>query len=165
VDTCRRPSSANRLPNAGFDRGLTAWRTETGKARHVKEDVEGCATSGSIAFDPNEPDTILSECVSVQGGDTYNFGARVKLPRTVLVAGCELRLRTGPGCTIIAPGDSSRSVLIDSLDREDWHAIETSVQLAPDIVTAQVNCGPGGSGGTGTVYIDQVFLTKAPGRF
>lgn len=156
---------ANRIRNAGFDRGLDGWRTETGKARHSREDAEDCPSSGSVAFNPADPDTVLSECVPIQGGDTYHFGAWVKVPRTVLVAGCELRLRTGPGCTSLSPTDSSRSVYLDSQDRADWHAIEQVVMVPPEIVSAQVNCGPGGSGGTGTVYLDQVYLTRAPGRF
>jgi hypothetical protein len=66
------------------------------KARFAIEDSDGCASSGSASFQADDPDTISSECVRVQGGEQYNFGASMKVPRDVLVAGCELRLRTGP---------------------------------------------------------------------
>jgi hypothetical protein len=135
------------------------------KARFSSEDANGCSSSGSASFQPDDPDTIFSECVRVKEGDRYNFGVRVKVPRSVLVAGCELRLRTGPNCTALAPNDNSRSVFLNSDKTTEWHSIEASVVVPPDIQTASVLCGPGGSGGTGTVFIDRVFLTKSPGRF
>ena len=162
---CKKQSADNLLSNAGFDRNLSSWRTETAKARFSTEDADRCSSSGSVSFQPRDPDTISSQCVRVRGGERYNFGVRVKVPSNVLVAGCEVRLRTGQDCTALSPNDNSRSAFLNSSTTAEWHTVETSFVLPSDIKSALVSCGPGGSGGTGTVFIDRVFLTKSPGRF
>jgi hypothetical protein len=162
---CQQQSSANRIFNAGFNSSLDGWLTT--KGIWTSQDADGCVSSGSVSFLAADAGTFVSSCITVEGGGQYNFGARAKVPATTAAfrAVCELFFYTGLQCNILSSGDNSASTSVFSTNSTDWQTMEMAVTLPPDIHTATVDCGPGGTGGSGTFLFDQVFLSKAPGKF
>ncbi|HXC52360.1 MAG TPA: hypothetical protein VN634_15875 [Candidatus Limnocylindrales bacterium] len=69
----------NLLPNADFDTNLDGWDTTVG-TDWSPQDSDGSPSSGSLAIVVTEPkSTAITTCVPVTAGDTYEFGADIKI--------------------------------------------------------------------------------------
>jgi hypothetical protein len=161
---CRRQIAGNRLFNAGFDANLDGWNKD--KATWSSNDADSCSGSGSVSFRADDAGAISTDCFTLNPADSYNFGVKVWEPATSMYHGnCQLNYFTGPGCVALSPGDSSLWITLFSGNSSTWQSLQMSWLVPGDIHSGSINCGPGGSGGTGTFYFDQVYLTKSPGTF
>jgi hypothetical protein len=162
---CRRQSIGNRLFNAGFDTSLDGWKYDS-KAKWSSMDADSCPGSGSVSFNAADAGAIASDCFSINAGEVYNFGARIIEPPTSMYhAYCQFAYYTGDNCMPLVPGDGSLWESLMTIDSPTWQTAQTTVTIPDGMHSGAVNCGPAGSGGTGTFYFDQLYLTKAPGRF
>jgi hypothetical protein len=115
-----------------------------------------------VSFVANDAGTARTACFPLVAGDGYTFSARMKTPSTSVFRGaCELFLNTGANCGIAASNDSStRAVLFSTVGNIAWHNVQMTVTIPPGVVSGYVNCGPGGSDGSGTFFFDQVLLVR-----
>ena len=80
----------NLLLNSGFDTSLANWSTvgAVGNGNQIHdpaEDVGGNAASGAVELSltvaaPVGAQSGIAQCVAVTGGQTYNYGTRIKFP-------------------------------------------------------------------------------------
>src|SRR5262245_4413119 len=69
----------NLLPNADFNTDLAGWYTTAGTT-WTADDSDGSSSSGSLQIVVSEfKSTAITTCVPVTAGQSYDFGADIKL--------------------------------------------------------------------------------------
>src|SRR5688500_16487264 len=105
------PAAAqNLIDHAGFDDGIDGWSSSGAIAvTHGDADELGNPASGSlvVASPAGQTDTISSHrCLEVIGGETYVFGASVRIPEGLPVSSASVSIDwyDTPNCSSSAIG-------------------------------------------------------------
>jgi hypothetical protein len=169
---CPQPSAGNLLTNPGFETtaGRSGWTPMGGNTDAYASvdpfDAHGCPYSSSLklyTYLASYPPS-LTQCVPVSASKTYNFGAMI-YDQYCYGVFCELHWFNGASCGNVEVG----SELIQSTATA-WTAATAGPLTPPsDAVSARVICrsnGPAPGGGADCwAYIDEVYLTPAPGKY
>jgi hypothetical protein len=175
--SCPIPNTENLVQNPGFGTNLGFWDlgegyTEGETLSWTAEDTNNCPISG--AFRIHSPalsgGNLISQCMAVASGHPYNFGLRARLGQPTGsgwygAIGCRLSWALLDGCN----GQLFGRVDLFTPDTwvAGWQSL-TAENVSPpaDALSALVEC----SFETGMAppfdgYLDQIYLTTAPGRY
>lgn len=144
------PAVAQNLPgNPGFDGGLDSWsdygsqELSNGQRNYTGADVAGAAGSGSAqlllsAKAGNGVAIGLSQCFAVAPSQSYNYGARVRLPSGQPTGQARVHIEvafySAPFCEASLGVGGSQSLLIGTdfpLDDNAWRGIPAGVPGTP----------------------------------
>jgi hypothetical protein len=161
--TCPQPSAQNILRNPGFEADVSGWTSDPGTtAVWASSDAENCPFSGSAyVTTPGSTTSRFWQCVAVSPSTAYNFGVRMHAQG--VYNHCVLELYASAGCTNVG------NMVADSL----WLNVDWSGDLATIFTTAagdrsaRVSCydDDSGAGTGGSLFVDMVYLTPAPGGY
>jgi hypothetical protein len=169
---CPQPSAGNVIKNPGFDKDLTSWNVEMGTTvinwqpgtfmtgNMTYADGHTCAYSGAAYIsnpDPNNNSQRIWQCAAISTQTDYNFAVQ-QATLSGAYTHCVLDLYAGPGCT------GGFNTAADS----EWINVGWSTNMYPTLVnssfavSAKVSCyvEPNGS-----FFVDNVYLTPAPGQY
>jgi hypothetical protein len=160
--------AADLLANANFTTNLAFWDTTAGAA-WSPEDASGSSTSGSAQLQASGlASTVISQCVSVRGGERYLLEAYILFAAQNGAqgeAGIDARWYAGTNCTDELP-DSPASILVDS--SPDWTRQSLSPTTPVPAKSARIELRATDTGSTeGTTFTANLdlpifFLLGAP---
>lgn len=142
--TCANSTSMaageNLVPNGNFDTDLTSWTPRyLGTRLWSPDDADGAQDSGSVEIDAawsSRPTQLWSECIPVDGGRDYVFGAAQKhSPGPGSYAwgvGVALMWRQDAGCVVGLASVSIRS------SNSDWTPTSRIVSAPADAASAYI---------------------------
>jgi hypothetical protein len=165
--SCRAASAANLIRNPGFDQDIAGWTMlDDGKVVWVREDAADCSSSGGLSMQasPAGMVTMVRQCVPIQAGVTYNFGAWVREPDqsdpTYTQATMTVQFFAAPDCPFL--GTSTNGGWDVLRIARDWNHTTGTTTAPPGAASASVVLGTLSSS---LEIFDYVYLTPAPGDF
>ncbi len=165
---CAKTSAGNLVTNAGFDVDVKSWGSTSAVVTWKTEDAAGCVGSGSVEL-ANKLDiginNGLHQCVPIQAGVSYDFGASIYIPSTspAGVADFQVDYYTGTDCTGY---NGFRQLTADAMVTNQWQSL-TSSQVTPvGTQSALVYIHIQQTAAKGfTARFDRLYLTPSPGGF
>jgi hypothetical protein len=170
--TCTQPTAGtNLIKNPGFDSDLSNWNQDSGPggfswqanspadANNVYGDVEKCPFSGS-AFISSPANVVqrLWQCIDISPQTNYIFGNRAHSSGGAY-GYCDVDIYPGAGCT-----GSPTNVGTGYWLNVDWGP-DLSYPFNSGISSsARVSCY-NGADFAAAFYVDQLYLSKAPGKY
>lgn len=151
---CRRPSSANLLPNPGFDGSGQPWTPVSQYAGH--EDADGCPNSGSIPV--LDYPQGFDHCLPATAGATYYMSFRYKAASGG-TGYCGVTFYSAADC----PWEASENSFEASIDSNGtWRqAVTSSAKASNNAVSLNFSC----ISALGFGYYDQLYLGRSNGTF
>jgi hypothetical protein len=157
---CTQPSSTNLVPSGGFDSGLSPWTVPSSSetVSWVSDDAEGCPYSGSAsiragAIYADETDELLSPCVPLSASTSYNFGMKING-----YGSCVLNLYQNANCTSAAAGSPNVGA---GVSNTAWSSNLNAAFGSGNAQSGRISC----TVGSGTMHLDMVYVTPAPGSY
>jgi hypothetical protein len=146
---CTQPSAGNLLANPGFDKDLSGW--VTANASWVSADSDNCPFSGALKSPSNSGEP--TQMIPIKEGVTYNVGGRFSAYEGGATYRCDVNLfSTSSYLTSVSVFGSLGAV-------GTWVADSATFTAPADSTSAQLQCE------IYTAYVDQLFLTVAPGKY
>jgi hypothetical protein len=152
--SCPQPSADNVFDNAGFDVDTSGW--ETGQETWSVKDADDCPFSGSLRSPAASG--YPRRCVRVLGGSKYNFGMSVFINQPIVYV-CQLSFNSGFNCDGTGAGGMVSLYVGPAAHVGQWNKLSVEVTADANASSAYLDCD------AFDTYLDQIFLTPAPGGF
>ncbi len=169
--TCTQPSTGNVIKNPGFDTNLSSWTVDPGAASITWQpgtqldgngsysDADACPYSGSAYIaEPDSADSqLIWQCVPIVAHTMYNFGVRIAT-LSGAYAFCDVDAYQGPNCT----GNTTNVADFQWLNVA-WSSGQFPTTFDSSFyISAKVSCHVQMGG---QFFVDEIYLTPAPGMY
>lgn len=153
------------MQNPGFDGSLAGWSAHWPPMTSywTNDDSEGCAGSGSVTGADTDEDPM--QCVVLtEGGGTYHFGAKFKLPLNGNMTKCFVAFFTDRYCSVDSgSGPFYMGPNYVSYSGTGWMQFSTTATAPSGSLSAYVSCAFDTGGGD--TAMDQIYLNKTANSF